>query len=151
MSNSFYVYNNEAIAALVVKKYLQHCKSIEVSRLFIILPILLSDKLVEALRDENFENFESFIQKYPSLFSSFNDKYLELMPIVINSVTILKEMNEVFCEKHTINHVEGGLVNINEDSIGNRIINIFLAIPKFIELTSNYETSSLYKILKVRL
>ena len=151
MSNSFDVSNNEAIAALVVKKYLQHCKSIEVSRLFIILPILLSDKLVEALRDENFENFESFIQKYPSLFSSFNDKYLELMPIVINSVTILKEMNEVFCEKHTINHVEGGLVNINEDSIGNRIINIFLAIPKFIELTSNYETSSLYKILKIRL
>ena len=151
MSNSFYVYNNEAIAALVVKKYLQHCKSIEVSRLFIILPILLSDKSVEALRDENFEKFESFIQKYPSLFSSFNDKYLELMPIVINSVTILKEMNEVFCEKHTINHVEGGLVNINEDSIGNRIINIFLAIPKFIELTSNYETSSLYKILKIRL
>ena len=73
------------------------------------------------------------------------------MPIVINSVTILKEMKDVVSEKNTINYVEGGLININEDLIGNRIINIFFAIPKFIELTSNYETSSLYKILKIRL
>lgn len=151
MSNSFYVYNNEAISALVIKKYLGYCKIIDISRLFIILPILLNDKLVEALYNENFENFENFIQKNPSLFSSFNDKYLELMPIVINSVTILKEMNDVILEKNTINYVEGGLININEDSIGNRIINIFFAIPKFIELTGNYETSSLYKILKIRL
>ncbi len=151
MSNSFYVYNNEAISALVVKKYLQYCKSIDISRIFIILPILLNDKLVEALYNENFENFENFIQKNPSLFSSFNDKYLEIMPIVINAITILKEMNDVNLEKNTINYVEGGLININEDSIGNRIINIFFAIPKFIELTDNYETSSLYKILKIRL
>lgn len=151
MSNSFYVYNNEAISALVVKKYLQYCKSIDISRIFIILPILLNDKLIEALYNENFENFENFIQKNPSLFSSFNDKYLEIMPIVINAITILKEMNDVNLEKNTINYVEGGLININEDSIGNRIINIFFAIPKFIELTDNYETSSLYKILKIRL
>lgn len=151
MSNSFYVYNNEAISALVIKKYLGYCKIIDISRLFIILPILLNDKLVEALYNENFENFENFIQKNPSLFSSFNDKYLELMPIVINSITILKEMNDVILEKNTINYVEGGLININEDSIGNRIINIFFAIPKLIELTGNYETSSLYKILKIRL
>lgn len=151
MSNSFYVYNNEAISALVIKKYLEYCKSIDISRLFIILPILLNDKLVEALYNENFENFENFIQKNPSLFSSFNDKYLELMPIAINSVTILKEMNDVNLEKNSIDYVEGGLININEDSIGNRIINIFFAIPKFIELTDNYETSSLYKILKIRL
>ena len=64
---------------------------------------------------------------------------------------ILKEMKDVVSEKNTINYVEGGLININEDLIGNRIINIFFAIPKFIELTSNYETSSLYKILKIRL
>ena len=151
MSNSFYVYNNEAISALVVKKYLQYCKSIDISRIFIILPILLNDKLVEALYNENFENFENFIQKNPSLFSSFNDKYLELMPIVINSVTILKEMNDVILEKNTISDVEVGLININEDSIGNRIINIFFAIPKCIELTGNYETSSLYKTLMIRL
>ena len=73
------------------------------------------------------------------------------MPIVINSVTILKEMNDVTLEKNAINYVEGGLININEDSIGNRIINIFFAIPQFIELTDNYETIALYKILKIRL
>jgi hypothetical protein len=151
MSNSYYVYNNEAISALVIKKYLEYSKSIDISRLFVILPILLDDNLVEILLSENFDNIESLIDKYPSLFSSFNDKYLELIPITINSFTLLKEMNDVIIDNRIIRYVEGGLVNINESSIGDRIIKIFFSISTFIELTNKYDTSSLYKILKVRL
>lgn len=151
MSNSYYVYNNEAISALVIKKYLEFSKSIDISRLFIILPILLDDNLVEILLNENFDNIESLIDKYPSLFSSFNDKYLELIPITINSFTLLKEMNDVIIENGIISYVEGGLVNLNESSIGDRIIKIFFSISPFIELSNKYDTSSLYKILKVRL
>jgi hypothetical protein len=151
MSNSYYVYNNEAISALVIKKYLEFSKSIDISRLFIILPFLLDDNLVEILLTENFDNIESLIDKYPHLFSSFNDKYLELIPITINSFTLLKEMNDVIIENGIISYVEGGLVNLNESSIGDRIIKIFFSINPFIELSNKHDTSSLYKILKVRL
>jgi hypothetical protein len=151
MSNSYYVYNNEAISALVIKKYFEYSKSIDISRLFVILPILLDDNLVEILLSEHFDNIESLIDKYPSLFSSFNVKYLELIPITINSFTLLKEMNDVIIKNGIISCVEGGLVNFNESSIGDRIIKIFFSISPFIELTNKYDTSSLYKILKIRL
>ena len=60
-------------------------------------------------------------------------------------------MNDVIIENGIISYVEGGLVNLNESSIGDRIIKIFFSISPFIELSNKYDTSSLYKILKVRL
>mgnify|MGYP006187063963 CR=1 FL=1 len=151
MSNSYYVYNNEAISALVIKKYIEICRIIDLSRLFIILPILLNDKLVQILSKERFEDIEGLIEKHPTLFSDFNDRYLELTPITINSFTLLREMNVIKFEKGNVFYEEDAKIDSNDFEVGDRLTKILFSMKSFIDLTCKYQTDSIYKILKIRL
>jgi hypothetical protein len=150
MSKSYYVYNNEAIASLVLEKTLRLLNEIEISRFLLILPILLEDRIIVKLRTSNFSNFEELLRKHPTLFANFNDRYLDLLPISINSLTLLKEMGVLMTSKNRIFY-NSNYQQLSQSVSSNRLESIAGQLENFVSLTAGYETNTLYKILKIRL
>ena len=150
MSKSYYVYNNEAIASLVLEKTLRLLNEIEISRFLLILPILLEDRIIVKLRTSNFSDFEELLRKHPTLFANFNDRYLDLLPISINSLTLLKEMGVLMTSKNRI-FFNANYKESSQSASSNRLESIADQLENFVSLTAGYETNTLYKILKIRL
>jgi hypothetical protein len=150
MSKSYYVYNNEAIASLVLEKALRLLNEIEIARFLLVLPIVLEDRIIVKMRTGSFSDFGELVSRHPALFANFNDRYLDLIPISINSLTLLKEMGVLTTRKNKIfynaNHPDSSQLLLSD-----RLESISGQLQNFINLTSGYETNTLYKILKVRL
>jgi len=150
MSKSYYVYNNEAIASLVLEKALRLLNEIEIARFLLILPIVLEDRIIVKMRTGSFSDFGEFVDKHPAFFANFNDRYLDLIPISINSLTLLKEMGVLTTRRNKIFY-NANRTDFSIPLLSNRLENISGQMQDFINLTSGYETNTLYKILKIRL
>lgn len=150
MKEIYYVYNNEAIATCIFLSIFSSVEKIDVARCCLFLPILLDDRMVGFLNNDSSDNlnFENLISSRSSLFAAFNKKYLSLLPVMINSLLILKKSDQINIEDMIITTQKKLDINID---LGVRFAKIKSAIPYFLELTNNYPTEQLYKLLRVQL
>jgi hypothetical protein len=84
----------------------------------------------------------------PLLFTSFNKRYLSLLPVTINSLMILHKSNQISIGKeiYIVN-----LLPIYNSMMGERLNKIIDVIPTFLSVISKYSTNQLYKSLKIQL
>ncbi|MCK7590075.1 DUF6521 family protein [Subsaxibacter sp. CAU 1640] len=152
MKEVYYVYNNEAIASCVFLSILQEIKEIDIARISLMLPFLLDDRTVNFLNRLGLEsdlNLEQIIKEQPRLFVSFNQRYLSLLPVMINSLIILEKSNQIKIKKLIKVHSEFKIENT--DNLGARFSNINRAIPQLLAIIKSYDTSKLYKTLNIQL
>lgn len=151
MKEIYYIYNNEAIASCVFLSLLQELETIDLARACIMLPFLLDDKTVKYLQqfNDNEVNLDYIIRKEPRLFLSFNKRYLSLLPITINAITLLNKSNQIYITTEGIILKEK--FSIDENDMGIRFNEIKKVLPIFIRLIKEYSTSQLYRILKIQL
>lgn len=152
MKEVYYIYNNEAIASCIFLAYLQNVKSIDMAQSCLILPFLLDDRTVmyfTNIRDDNDNSLEYIVNNRPKLFTSFNKRYLSLLPITINSILLLNKNKQIGISSNNI------LTKVDfiydEVDMGNRFERIKKVIPFLASILNKYSTSQLYKILKVQL
>jgi len=150
MKEIYYVYNNEAIASCIFLSILNKVNSLDIARSCLILPFLLDDKTVSYLtKNQDIElDLEQLIKKQPRLFTSFNKRYLSLLPITINSFMLLNKSNQIKIENQITTNSS---LNIENQELGNRFSKIEKIIPPFLSMIERYSTSQLYKTLKVQL
>lgn len=150
MKEIYYTYNNEAIASCVMLQALQEVKSIDIARSCLLLPFLLDDRTVNYLQTAKNKDLslENFIQARPRLFTSFNKRYLALLPITINSLMILSKGNQVDI-KPDISLKK----NILPDNIkiSNRFNEIKEVLPVLLKIIAKHETTRLYQLLNIQL
>lgn len=152
MKEIYYTYNNEALASCVFLMYLQYVKRIDIGRSCIILPLLLDDRTVEYLMNINYrdyETLESIIKNKPILFTSFNKRYLTLLPITINSLVLLKKNQQIQILSNEIcTRID---FTYGEIDMGNRFEKIKKVIPLVVDIFNKYSTTKLYKLLNIQL
>ena len=109
MKEVYYIYNNEAIASCILLSILQEMKSIDIPCLCLILPFLMDDQTVTYLsRIQPSEiDLVQLINDRPRLFTSFNKRYLALLPIAINSLILLRKSNQIVIETNISINVIG--------------------------------------------
>lgn len=152
MKEIYYTYNNEAIASCLFLEILQEVESIDISRSCLMLPFLLDDRTVKYLqRLSNEENIslESIIKENPRLFTSFNNRFLSLLPITINVLLLLNKSNQIVINSSEISIKT--VFQFGEIDMGKRFNNIKKVLPIFLTLIKNYSTIKLYQILKIQL
>ena len=152
MKEVYYIYNNEAISSCIFLAYLQNVKSIDMAQSCLILPFLLDDRTVmyfTNIRDDYDNSLEYIVNNSPKLFTSFNKRYLSLLPITINSILLLNKNKQIGISSNNI------LTKVDfiydEVDMGNRFERIKKVIPFLASILNKYSTSQLYKILKVQL
>lgn len=150
MNISYYIYNNEAISTAVLMSVITKLKRINVALAPLVLPFLLDNRIVNhLLKDEaNYENIEQFIQSKRLYFTSFNNRFLSLLPVTVNALMILQKSN-VINITDTISIKREFEFDVNE--LGLRFTKIENAIPKFVALIKDYSISDLYIKFKIQL
>ena len=150
MNISYYIYNNEAISTAVLMSVITKLKRINVALAPLVLPFLLDNRIVNhLLKDEaNYENIEQFIQSKRLYFTSFNNRFLSLLPVTVNALMILQKSN-VINITDTISIKREFEFDVNE--LGLRFTKIENAIPKFVALIKDYPLSDLYIKFKIQL
>lgn len=150
MNISYYIYNNEAISTAVLMSVITKLKQINIALAPLVLPFLLDNRIVNhLLKDEaNYENIEQFIQSKRLYFTSFNNRFLSLLPVTVNALMILQKSN-VINITDTISIKKEFEFDVNE--LGLRFTKIENAIPKFVALIKDYSLSDLYIKFKIQL
>ena len=101
------------------------------------------------IRDDYDNSLEYIVNNSPKLFTSFNKRYLSLLPITINSILLLNKNKQIGISSNNI------LTKVDfiydEVDMGNRFERIKKVIPFLASILNKYSTSQLYKILKVQL
>ncbi|MDR2010909.1 MAG: DUF6521 family protein [Bacteroidales bacterium] len=153
MKEIYYTYNNEALASCVFLSILQHIKTLDIACSCLILPFLFDDRTVKYLSEicENQHDelsLEQIMEDKPLLFTSFNKRYLSLLPITINSLMILSKSDQINISKeiHCITNS-----NMDNNVMGERFNRITKVIPLFLSIIQKHSTTQLYKLLKIQL
>lgn len=94
-------------------------------------------------------SLEYMIKEQSKLFTSFNKRYLSLLPVTINSLLLLNKNNQIGLTSSEISAKSDFLYG--ETDMGNRFNEIKKALPFFIRMIENYSTIQLYRILKIQL
>lgn len=150
MKEIYYVYNNEAIASCIFLSILNNVERLDIARSCLILPFLLDDRTVSYLsrnQDADLE-LEQLIKEQSRLFTSFNKRYLSLLPVAINSLILLSNSNQVSLGSEIVNNA---ILNLENKNLGDRFNKIEEVIPKFLLMLEKYTTIQLYKTLKIQL
>ena len=95
MKEIYYVYNNEAIASCIFLSILDNIDRLDIARSCLVLPFLLDDRTVNYLSKIQDLELEDMIKEQSRLFTSFNKRYLSVLPVTINSLTILNASNQI--------------------------------------------------------
>ncbi len=150
MKEVYYVYNNEAIASCVLLSVIDKLRKIDIPRCCLVLPFLLDDRTISYVT-KNFNDEMSLMQLVniqPRLFASFNKRYLSLMPVMINSLMILRKGNQIEINDYIISN---NRLDLSNPELGGRYSTISEAIPLFLRLIENLSTEQLYKLFRVQL
>lgn len=150
MKEIYYVYNNEAIASCIFLSILNNVKKLDIARSCLILPFLLDDRTVSYLlknQDAHLE-LEQLIKEQSRLFTSFNKRYLSLLPVTINSLVLLSNSNQVNLGSEIANNT---ILNLESKNLGDRFNKIEEIIPKLLLMLEKHTTVQLYKTLKIQL
>ncbi|MFA9192901.1 hypothetical protein AAGV33_00680 [Flavobacterium sp. FBOR7N2.3] len=150
MKEIYYVYNNEAIASCIFLSIINNVEKLDIARSCLILPFLLDDRTVSYL-SRNLDNeleLEQLIKEQSRLFTSFNKRYLSLLPVAINSLVLLNNSNQVSLGSEIENNA---ILNLENKNLGDRFTKIEEVMPKFLLMLEKHSTIQLYKILKIQL
>jgi hypothetical protein len=151
MKEIYYTYNNEAIASCIFLCLLQEVENVDIARSCLILPFLLDDKTVKYLQrlDEEKISLEYMIKEHSRLFTSFNKRYLSLLPVTINSLIILNKNNQIRITTSEISAKSG--FSHEEIDMGERFNEVRKVMHTFLRMIEKYSTVQLYRILKIQL
>lgn len=148
MKEIYYVYNNEAIASCIFLSILNNIDRLDIARSCLVLPFLLDDRTVSYLSKNQDMELEDMIKGQSRLFTSFNKRYLSLLPVTINSLTILNASNQISIGNEIVATTQ---LYSKDENLGERFTKIEGVIPDFLSMIEKYSTIQLYKILKVQL
>ena len=147
MKDTFNVYNNEAFVCCVIQSLLSEMQKIDISRLFVITSLLLQDKMINDSSTKKYEGVLNYIKDNPIKFTSFPNIFEELLPIILNSLTLLCESSNIELDKQEIIQLKNDFTSAKSE----RLKQIKVLVPHVVNMVNNVPTEQILSILKVRL
>ncbi len=137
----------------IIRVALRKFGSIEISELALLLPMLLDDKIVKLLQNENLEYKVGNLIMHNNLsLANYNDRYLSLLPLVYEAVSLLLDVDAIGLENGqiTVSKLEI-LDEMTEKSQSKRLNLICIAAERLLNIIANDNLSRLYTVLKIEL
>lgn len=150
---NLFIYNNEAISTIALGYFISKVKVISIPKLMLILPFVLHEQTLRQLNNNSINrSLEELITKKPLLLSNFNSRFKDFLPLSINSVTILYELQIIKIDRDFIYFNQDSNFN-NRDlkEIGERAKKILKGIDSLKEIITKTDNNSLYLTLKIEL
>lgn len=147
--NSF---NNELLTGISILSVLSHTKKLEIVKCILIEPMLNHKELRSILKNSNtvIRSIEELIIKKAAAFSNFNNRFIEVLPLSINSILLMSELKLLKINGNII-LFSGEDFNFKEKSLGQSAKERILACNKLSEILRKETASNLYLNLRVEL
>lgn len=150
--SGYYIYNNVAITAFAIMSMLSVSPRIPLSKVALLMPMLLDDNITKKMANQNYTSFDSVVTLNQIYLSNFNDRYTDLLPQVVNGISILLDLNLVslFGEFITIENAESYESMLSKcDS--KRFVCIQTAAAKLLKLVKDADIANDYQKLNIEL
>ena len=150
--SSYYVYNNVAITAFAIMSMLSVSSRIPLSKVALLMPMLLDDNITQKMAYQNYNSFDSVVTQNQVYLSNFNDRYTDLLPQVVNGISVLLDLNLVSLigEFITIENMENYESMLSKcDS--KRFVCIQTAASKLLKLVKDADITNDYQKLNIEL
>lgn len=135
MLSSKFLYNNEGICAFGIMSILEQLGELSYSKVMLIPPLIFNMNVVKFLKSNSkIRSFEEFRLKQVSSVSKFNNMYYNFLPITINTLVILKDMNFIELEENIIKLKSPLLSVVDTKKLGKRANSIIKIAPKLTNL-----------------
>ncbi len=150
--SGYYIYNNVAITAFTVMAMLRNSPKIPLSKVALLMPILLDDNIINKMISRNYANFDSVITQNKVYLSNFNNRYVDLLPQVVNAISILLDLNWVSLYGEFVK-VENAASceSILSKCDSNRLRNICAASSILLKLVNDSDIVNDYRKLNIEL
>ena len=145
------IYNNEALVGCVILMLLKD-NGIDITRLSVVVPLLVNDKIRRRLSRYGEESLSDNIRScYATL--TLNRFYREMLMIEINSLVMLSQADLVLIEKEIITLTNKGtdLVENMQQVTSLRLKEIMKAQSVIMNCVNELTTEQLYKTMEIQL
>ena len=150
--SGYYIYNNVAITAFSVLAMLRLSSKIPLSKVALLMPILLDDNIVGKMTNQRPTSFDSVITQNKVFLSNFNNRYIDLLPQVVNAISILLDLNLVsLYGEYVISENVEKYESILSRCDSNRLKNICIVSPKLLKLAKDSDIVNDYRKLNIEL
>lgn len=152
MNNLYYLRNNPVMVMGVVETALQQDGHADVGRIAALLPILLDERMVEMILDNNIQyTFRQLVQQNNMYLANYNDRYISLLKPFYRALSIMMdaevvELNGACLELSTKKSLQ--IVNASKSGRMKRVADATCRLFGLVEKETNKE---LYELLKVSL
>ena len=150
--SGYYIYNNVAITAFSVMAMLRLSPKIPLSKVALLMPILLDDNIIGKMTNQRPTSFDSVITQNKVFLSNFNNRYIDLLPQVVNAISILLDLNLVsLYGEYVISENAEKYESILARCDSNRLKNICIVSPKLLKLVKDSDIVNDYCKLNIEL
>jgi hypothetical protein len=103
MSMKLSTYNNEALASVCLGYYSSLVTEVSIAKVMIVLPFILHEQTARRLRgNSNKRSLDEFIIGNTDCLINFNKRFIDFLPVSVNAVIMLGEMDIVIISSKTI-------------------------------------------------
>lgn len=148
--SGYYIYNNVAITAFSVMAMLNISPKIPLSKVALLMPILLDDNIIGKMINQRPTSFDSVITQNKVYLSNFNNRYVDLLPQVVNAISILLDLNLVsLYGEYVISENAEKYESILSRCDSNRLKNIRAVSSKLLKLVKDSDIVNDYRKLNI--
>ena len=125
---------------------------IPLSKVALLMPILLDDNIIGKMTNQRPTSFDSVITQNKVFLSNFNNRYIDLLPQVVNAISILLDLNLVsLYGEYVISENAEKYESILARCDSNRLKNICIVSPKLLKLVKDSDIVNDYRKLNIEL
>lgn len=145
------LYHNEVFCIFIFEKYLKFHQSIEIEKLYLILPLVFDEKVMKKFyRIEKITNLIDFVINDSLLFSNQRKLYYEYLIVTTNTLQLCLENNIVELKEKKIElKIENCLFEKYNFEDNLKLKKIVDNLEKFSKILKNEESYELYHSLRI--
>lgn len=152
MENLHSFKSNEILTGIAILSVLKITKELEITKCLLIEPLLSYKSIRNYLKNSNSKvrSIEELMVKQNVVFSNFNRRFYEKLPLSINSILLMSQLKLLHIEKNLIVFT-GDQFDFKEKSLGKSVQDIIATRDNLAEILTKEAASSLYLCLRVEL
>lgn len=144
--------SNEILTGIAILSVLKYTKKLEISKCLLIEPLLSYKGIRDYLKNANskIRSIEELMVKQNIVFSNFDRRFQEKLPLSINSILLMSQLKLLHIENGNLLFT-GDKFDFNEKTLGKAAQDIIATSGNLVEILTREAASSLYLSLRIEL
>lgn len=150
---SQYIQKNMAFVVGALRAAINKENHIELSRLALIMPLLMDDRIVSVVIDSTIQHsFESLISTNRIPLANYNERYLSALPYLYQAIAMLLDVEVVSMQNGMLTRMDTNiLADMNISCQCQSLTDMCKAMQILLRMTDGKSIAKMYELLNIEL